>query len=343
MTFRGAPRTALPWAPRAGAAHDGFITRDARHVTRVGHNSPTLDNLLGLLFVFLWASASTAAKFGFQTQPPLTVLSIRFAIAGAMMMVWSYIIRRDTALPHGRQWGQLAIIGLTNSTLFLGAAWLALQYVSVGLYSLFLATMPFLVALLSRIWLKRAVTRGEWLGIAIAAAGLVIVAVPALQNSTATGGGLLLLVIAMLSQAIGSVYLKRAALPLSSTLINTWQLMLGLIFLLPIAAALNGAAVLQITPQLIGGLAWSIVMVSVIANALLFTLQKRDPLRASAWLLLAPIFSYLQAAWVLGEPIRTFDLVGAGLVVAGLIVSGTINVRHVLVHRGRRTAPKTRA
>ncbi|BCX03659.1 MAG: hypothetical protein KatS3mg053_1597 [Candidatus Roseilinea sp.] len=129
---------------------------------------------------------------------------------------------------------------------------------------------------------------------------------------------------------MGSVYLKRSALTLPSTIINTWQLALGLIFLLPFAVALNGDAVLQVTPELVGGLAWSILMVSVIANALMFTLQRRDPLRASVWLLLAPVFSYLQAALVLGEPIRAFDVAGSALVVAGLVISGAVDARRIL-------------
>jgi drug/metabolite transporter (DMT)-like permease len=281
-----------------------------------------VDILLGLIFSFLWASASTAAKYSFQGQPPLTILSVRFAVAGALMMAWHYGLRRDGALPRGRQWGQLAIVGLTNSTLFLGAAWLGLREVPVGLYSLFLATMPFQVAILSRVWLGRQVTRREWLGIAVAAIGLAIVAAPSLARSTATLSGLLLVIIAMVSQAVGAVYLKRAALDLPSGMINAWQLVLGLGFLLPFAAALDGGAGLRPTPQMISGLAWSIVMVSVVANALLFTMQKRDPLWASTWLLLAPVFSYLQAALVLGEPIGWTDLIGSALVVAGLVISG---------------------
>jgi drug/metabolite transporter (DMT)-like permease len=281
-----------------------------------------MDVLLGLIFSFLWASASTAAKYSFQGQPPLTILSVRFAVAGALMMAWHYGLRRDGALPRGRQWGQVAIVGLTNSTLFLGAAWLGLREVPVGLYSLFLATMPFQVAILSRVWLGRQVTRREWLGIAVAAIGLAIVAAPSLARSTATLSGLLLVIIAMVSQAVGAVYLKRAALELPSGMINAWQLLIGLGFLLPFAAALDGGAGLRPTPQMISGLAWSIVMVSVVANALLFTMQKRDPLWASTWLLLAPVFSYLQAALVLGEPIGWTDLIGSALVVAGLVISG---------------------
>jgi len=281
-----------------------------------------MDVLLGLVFSFLWASASTAAKYSFQGQPPLTILSVRFAVAGALMLAWHYGLRRDGALPRGLQWGQLAIVGLTNSTLFLGAAWLGLREVPVGLYSLFLATMPFQVALLSQVWLGRQVARREWLGIAVAAGGLALVAAPSLARSTATLLGLVLVIIAMVSQAVGAVYLKRAALELPSGMINAWQLVLGLGFLLPFAAALDGGAGLRPTPEMISGLAWSIIMVSVVANALLFTMQKRDPFWASTWLLLAPVFSYLQAALVLGEPIGLPDLIGSALVVAGLVISG---------------------
>ena len=117
-------------------------------------------------------------------------------------------------------------------------------------------------------------------------------------------------------------------------------MILGLIFLLPFAVALNGDAVLQATPQPVGGLGWSILMVSVIANALLFTMQKRDPLWASTWLLLALVFSYLQAALVLGEPIGAFDVIGSALVVAGLIVSGTIDLRRVAVAPAQRPPPR---
>ncbi|GIV83553.1 MAG: hypothetical protein KatS3mg052_0560 [Candidatus Roseilinea sp.] len=71
-------------------------------------------------------------------------------------------------------------------------------------------------------------------------------------------------------------------------------------------------------------------MVSVIANALMFTLQERDPLRAGVWSLLAPVFSHRQAAPVLGEPIRAFDVGGAALVVAGRVISGVVDVRRAL-------------
>jgi len=293
-----------------------------------------MDVLLGLVFSFLWASASTAAKYSFQGQPPLTILSVRFAIAGALMMAWHYGLRRDGALPRGRQWGQLAIVGLTNSTLFLGAAWLGLREVPVGLYSLFLATMPFQVALLSQVWLGRQVTRREWLGIAVAAIGLAIAAAPSLARSTATWFGLVSAAVAMVSQAVGAVYFKRAALAMPSGVINAWQLALGLCFLLPFAAALDGGAGLRPTPQVISGLAWSIFMVSVVANALLFTMQKRDPFWASTWLLLAPVFSYLQAALVLGEPIGLPDLIGSALVVAGLVISGATKGARAEANKG---------
>ncbi|PJF47338.1 MAG: hypothetical protein D6709_12670 [Chloroflexi bacterium] len=71
-------------------------------------------------------------------------------------------------------------------------------------------------------------------------------------------------------------------------------------------------------------------MVSVIANALMFTLQERDPLRASVWLLVAPVFSPSASSPGPGEPIRAFDVGGAALVVGGLVIASVVDVRRTL-------------
>ncbi len=283
-----------------------------------------MDTLLGLLFVFLWSSASTATKLATAQAAPLTVLCARFAIAAPAILASAHLLRRQR-LPIGAEWRHLAVIGIANSTLFLGASWLGLRETPVGLYSLFIASNPFLVAVMSSVWLGRQVTRAEWVGISLAALGIAVVAVPLIDQRSASPGGVALLVVAMLSYSAGSVYLKRCTLALPPTTMNGWQMLLGLLPLLPLAGALDGGQGVPFTPVVVGSLLWLIVMVSFLANALLFRLQQRDPLRASAWLLLSPIISYAQAAIVLGEPVRWTDALGAGMVIAGLALAGILH------------------
>lgn len=284
-----------------------------------------MDTLLGLLFALLWSSATIATRIIGKETAPLTILAMRFALAGALMFIYNYALKRE-ALPKGRQWRDLAVLGFTNSTGFLGLSWIAIQQEPVGLYQLFIAAGPFAVALLSMVWLKRVIVGREWLGMALAAAGLAIVVAPNIGGQTAAPIAIALTIAAMLINSYGSVYARHAQLQLKSPVVNTWQLAFGLLFLLPITAATNAGRPINFNLTVALGLLWVSLMVSIGAMVIWFYLVRKDPVRASNWLLLTPLFSYLLGALLFGEAIRATDLVGGTLVMIGLVVSGTFTL-----------------
>ena len=283
-----------------------------------------MDTLLGLLFVLLWSSAATAAKVGIRDAEPLTLLDARFFLAGGILLTYLHGIKRDSPLPQGRQWLHLAVLAIANSTGYLGLSWYSFKLVPAGLFGLFIATNPLIVALLSWLWLKREIKREEWLGIGIAAAGLAIAALPRLQGKQATALGIGLVLCAMLIYSFGSVYYKWSQIKLTGLTLNAWQVFIGALLLAPFAWFFNGDHVPRLTPQLITALTWSVIPVSIIANLLWFQLLKKDALRANMWLFLNPISGYVIAWLVLGEAMQVTDLAGLVLVMAGLLVSGTI-------------------
>jgi drug/metabolite transporter (DMT)-like permease len=297
-----------------------------------------LDILLGVLFALLWSSASIAAKFGLHDAAPLTMLLIRFTVTGFILMIFVYGIRRSSQRPRGREWYKLVILALCNSTLYLGFAWLALRDISVGLFALFGASNPLLVALISRVWIKRKVSTQEWFGIILSTLGLIVATWPQLSTTQGSLGGIILGASSIVVYAIGSVYFKRAQVQLTGTVLNAWQISIGAVLILPFAILLNDNQPIQFTPTLIAALGWVIVGVSIVAVTIWFYLLKKDPLRASMWLFLNPVFGYLEAAVLLKEPIHSFDIVGTVLVVLGLVISGTFDFKHLPLI-GRLRAP----
>ena len=285
-----------------------------------------MESALGLVFVFLWASVSVAAKLGYHDTKPLTLLEARFVFAALLLLVVNHLVRRRP-LPRRGQWRHLAVISVTNSAGYLGLAWLALHEISVGLWALFIATNPFLTAVLARVWLKRAVSRREWLGMGVSAVGLAAATGPSLASSHATVSGLVMAALATVLYSVGSVYRTWSKLVIDPAVLNGWQIAIGLVLLLPFAIALNGRATPTITWKLVGALAWSVLAVSLLANWLWFKLVAIDAVRASTWLFLTPVFGYVQAAVVLGEPIHAADLIGLVLVLGGLVVAGTVDLR----------------
>ena len=80
-----------------------------------------MESALGLVFVFLWASVSVAAKLGYHDTKPLTLLEARFVFAALLLLVVNHLVRRRP-LPHRGQWRHLAVISVTNSAGYLGLA-----------------------------------------------------------------------------------------------------------------------------------------------------------------------------------------------------------------------------
>lgn len=303
-----------------------------------GYNRATLETLLGLLFIFLWSSASIAAKIGIRDAEPLTLLDARFFCAGIGLLAFIYLIQRRTPLPERGEWKHLAVLAFTNSTGYLGLSWLAFKQVPAGLFGLFIAMNPLIVAVLSWLWLKRPISRNEVLGIVVGSIGLTIAAVPRVQGKEASPIGIAMVIAAMVIYSFGSVYHRWSKLKMGGLPLNAWQVFIGAVTVLPVAIALNGPVVPRITLSLVGALAWSVLAVSIVANLLWFWLLRKDPLRASMWLFLNPVSGYVLAALVLGEPFRPTDAIGLVTVMLALLISGVIDVRKLFAKRAERVA-----
>lgn len=278
----------------------------------------------GLLFAALWASASVATKFGVQSVHPLILANVRFFIAGGGMLLFAYGIQRTKdAWPTGVEWRQLAIFALLNTTIYLGAFVLALKQVSAGIGSLSTATNPLFIALLSAIWLRRMPRWNETGGLLLGLTGVGIATYPLLQNSYATVEGLLILLAGMVSVSAATVYYASLTWRLPDLVINGWQVLLGGLLLLPftcISAAVDPAAfsTSHYDMRFWASVFWLILPVSVGALQLWFYLVRQDPIRASLWLFLCPLFGFIYSYFLMGEPITTYTIVGTALVIGGL-------------------------
>ena len=280
----------------------------------------------GLLFAALWASAAVATKFGVQSVHPLILAIVRFFIAGGGMLAFAYGIQRTkNAWPTGAEWRQLTIFALLNTTIYLGAFVLALKQVSAGIGSLSTATNPLFIALLSALWLRRMPRWNEMGGLLLGLIGVGVATYPLLQNSYATVEGLVILLVGMVSVSAATVYYASIEWRLPNLVINGWQVLLGGILLLPftfISAALDPASFSrsQYDVRFWASVFWLIVPVSVAALQLWFYLIRQDPIRASLWLFLCPIFGFAYSYILMGEPITTYTVVGTALVIGGLYV-----------------------
>ena len=275
--------------------------------------------IVGLLFAALWASASVATKFGVQSVHPLILANVRFFIAGSGMLLFAYgVQRKKNAWPVGREWRQLTLFALLNTTIYLGAFVLALRQVSAGIGSLSTATNPLFIAILSALWLRRLPRLPELGGLALGMLGVGVATYPLLQNSHATIEGLVILLVGMVSVSAATVYYARIQWRLPSLVINGWQVLIGGLLLLPFTLGFADFGASHYDGRFWVSVFWLILPVSVAALQLWFYLVRQDPVRASLWLFLCPIFGFAYAYAFTGEPITLYTVFGTALVIGGL-------------------------
>jgi drug/metabolite transporter (DMT)-like permease len=274
--------------------------------------------LAGIAFALLWASASTAGKFGLMSVEPLTFFTIRFLMAGALLLFAAHVVLRHS-LPRGKEWWQIAVFGAFNTALYLGIFILALKYVAAGITTMAIALNPLMISILSAIIMKRNVAMREWLSILLGMVGVGIATFPLLQTGHSTVGGVLLIVLCMLMYSIGSVYYASVKWQLPRMTINGWQVFMGGLMLLPFTFVLHRQGNVFDTRFWLA-LLWLIVPVSILAVQLWLRLLKDDAVRASLWLFLCPVFGFTYATFLLHEPFTIHTAVGAVLVMIALYI-----------------------
>jgi probable blue pigment (indigoidine) exporter len=272
--------------------------------------------LTGFTFASLWSSASIAGKFGLASVEALSFFTIRFLLAGILLLVYSHGIKRFR-LPVGREWLNVIVFGAFNTALYLGLFILALKSVAAGITALAIALNPLLISVFTSIWTKRPVKFWEWISIVVGIVGVSIATYPLLHSVHASTEGLLLLGLAMICYSIGSVFYSTVSWNLSRLVINGWQVLAGGLLLLPFASIYYVGGNNYDTKFWLS-LLWLVIPVSIFAVQLWLRLLREDAVRASLWLFLCPVIGLILSTLLLDEPFTIHTAIGAAVVLVAL-------------------------
>ncbi|MFH6967562.1 DMT family transporter [Flavobacterium sp. FlaQc-28] len=279
----------------------------------------------GIVFAFLWASASTATKIGLHAAQPFVISIFRFVIAGSIMLFISHILMAKR-LPQKKEWIQISIYGLFNITFYLGLYVVAMQKVSAGLGSLAVATNPVFIVLISAIWLSHKIKIKNILSLFLCFIGVFLAAYPLLQSSFATPSGILILVASMIAYSLGTIYYsKQNWNGLHILTINGWQTIIGAVFLIPVLRITYRSDQNVFNSDFWFSTSWLAIAVSIGAVQFWLYLLKINPIKASYWLFLCPIFGFLIAYLMVNEPLTLYTLFGVIFVIIGLYTSLSID------------------
>lgn len=273
------------------------------------------DVLLGVLVAVVWGVAFVATKIGLESFSPSQLTALRFLIAAAPAV---FLARPALG------WSALVPIGLT---LFAGQ--FLFQFFGIahgmppGLASLTVQTQAFFTVFFAALVLDERPTRQQLAGMAIALAGLVVIASTVGHNLTAIG--LALTMLSAVSWGVGNVLLKRAP-RVDMLRLMVWLSLVPPLPSLALSMLLDGPgdlnrAVATATWLGIGAVLYLGLVATVAAYAVWGDLLRRYPAATVApFALLVPFVGASASALVFGERFGPLRLAGMACVLTGLAV-----------------------
>jgi drug/metabolite transporter (DMT)-like permease len=269
-------------------------------------------------FCLLWASAFSVAKMGLADCPPLLLLTIRFVVAGVLILAGTALAGRPLRLSR-RDLLLFAVLGIANQAVYLGLGYVGMGSVSSGLTALVISANPVLAAILAAVFLDERLTTRKVFGLALGIGGVAVVVEGRLAGGIDDAGGLVFIFAALVSLVVGTILFKRFPPRGDLWVGNGVQSLAAGLALMPVALASETVADIVPTWRLGFSLAYLVLLVSVFAYVLWFQmLTHAGATAASAWHFVMPPLGLLFGWFILGEPVAAADLVGIVPVAVGI-------------------------
>jgi drug/metabolite transporter (DMT)-like permease len=268
----------------------------------------------------MWGLNWPAMKVVLAELPVATFRTICCGFGGLALLALARAAGERVEVPKADRW-PLLWVSIFNITFWHVGTAVGLTMIAAGRASIIAFTMPVWAALLAALVLGERLTPAKLLGLALGLGGLGILVAPDFERFLAAPFGVLAVLGAAMSWALGTILMKRHRWSISTAQLSGWQLLVGGIpifiatpFLDDPVAALAGLS-----------LEAALTLVFVLAFAMVFAqwtwvrLVRVLPASVAAIGSMAvPVVGVLSSALLIGERLGVPEIASLILVVAAI-------------------------
>jgi drug/metabolite transporter (DMT)-like permease len=270
----------------------------------------------------VWGSTFLAIAIAVQTLPAFLSAGLRFLLAGLLLGLWLVARHRREALRVDRgQLGGAALVGVLLLASGNGLVVLAERTVPSGLAALIIAAVPLWIVVFRSIAGDRipaSIIGGALVGFM----GVAFLVVPRGASGEVDPFGLLILVAASFSWALGTFATPRLRMPRDPLASTALQMLAGGAFLLVAALVrgeLTGADPSTFSTASLLAMAYLVVFGSLVAfSAYTWLLQHAPVSVVATYAYVNPVIAVLLGSVFLSEVVTPSMLIGAVIILAAV-------------------------
>ncbi len=296
--------TATPAAPAAASAPHAWLGPLLAIAGAIAFSGKAIIVKLGYRHTLLGSGATLDA---------LTLVMLRMLVALPFFMLLAWWGGRGRPALGRRELGAVAALGFSGYYLASTLDFLGLQYISASLERLILYVTPTVVVLLSQWLFGRRATRGQWLAMALAYLGLLLVFGRELHfegPQVALGAGLVLA--STLSYALYLIYSGEWVRRIGALRLSGWASAVACVLCLLQFAVFRPLATLAAVPAPVWWLSVLNGTLCTVAPVLMvmMAIERIGPARTSQLGMIGPISTILMGVVLLGEPLTGWLVAG---------------------------------
>jgi drug/metabolite transporter (DMT)-like permease len=288
---------------------------------------------LGIIYV-VWGSTYFGIAIAIETMPPFLMASIRFAIAG-LLLVGLDLLRNPAArrLPTRRELRDTVIVGALLLGIGNGFVTFGELTVPSGVAAILIAMIPLWFAVFGWIYFRQKLPRIVAGAVLLGFAGTALLVAPAGDGANSFDPlGILILLIAPIGWSHGSLYsAHKAKLPPSPWTASGLQMLAGAAVTLVEAVLIGEPA--RFHPESISlasilGTAYLVIFGSMVAFTAYAWLLKHAPLSlVGTYAYINPIVAVSLGALFLHESLSVRTIIAAGIIIVAVAIIVTARSR----------------
>jgi drug/metabolite transporter (DMT)-like permease len=282
-----------------------------------------------LLVVYVvWGSTYLAIRVGVETIPPLLLAGARYLIAG--LILFPFAIRSGPAAtraadrPRRATWLTCAVVGILLLLGGNGLVSVGERTVPSGFASLLVATVPLWLLVMDAVLRRRWIGWLPLAGLIIGLAGVALLAGlgDGVSASGASAAGVLIILVASVSWALGTIASMRLVMPQRAPLATAMQMLTGGVTILVLAAATGEFGSFDLTQVSLRSwlaMAFLIGPGSILALSAYNVAVRRLPTSTVAtYPYVNPVVAVILGATLLNERLTPTMLIGGGLIIVAV-------------------------